>query len=107
MDGYVNTEVSLKGFGGKFVVFQFYGDFYHGCKMHYRTNQMNPLLNKFMGQLFWNTMEAQQRLRRSGYVVVSIWECVFDDMMENDQGLRDFADKRCICSGVDLVESLR
>ena len=60
------------------IVYEFYGDYYHGNPKIYKSNKLNPTANKTYGQLYQETLNREQRIKDIGYQVVSIWENEFD-----------------------------
>ncbi len=57
------------------TAYEFYGCYFHGCPMCYKTSFFNKKLQSTMGSLLAKVKEKESRLKRWGYNVVSIWEC--------------------------------
>ena len=61
------------------TVYQFHGCFYHGCTTCYKENTINKKNNKYMSDLYKNTMRNDEEIRSKGYNLVTIWEHEFDN----------------------------
>ena len=82
-----NRHLTLKIEGKKFmvdafdpikkIVYEFYGDYWHGNPNKYRSEDINKTVKKTYGFLYKKTIEREDRLRKSGYEVVFIWESDF------------------------------
>jgi hypothetical protein len=64
-DGYCPT---------KNIVYEFYGDFYHGNPKKYNMEDINPLIKEKYSYLYNKTINREQELIKLGYKVISIWE---------------------------------
>lgn len=60
------------------IVYEFYGDFFHGNPDVYDPNQINPLLKETFGDLYKKTLDKEEIIKQSGYKIVSIWEKEFN-----------------------------
>jgi hypothetical protein len=64
-------------------IYEFYGDFFHGCASCYSRDTIHPLKRCSMGELHDKTMNRLAQLRRAGYVTISIWECEFKQLLHD------------------------
>ena len=75
------------------TIFEFYGCYWHGCPTHFpdreRKNHHNCLTMK---QLYKQTNEHKQLFEDSGYRVVEMWECDYDQKYKDDEEFRNFVD---------------
>jgi hypothetical protein len=75
------------------TVYNFDGDFYHGCPICYKENTYNVMKQKTMGQIYKDHLRKTEKLKNSKYnnipiKLVQIWEHTFDDMCRNDEELK-------------------
>jgi hypothetical protein len=56
------------------IVYEFYGDYWHGNQNKYKPNDIHSHLNKPFIDIFNLTIEREQFLTDNGYKVISIWE---------------------------------
>lgn len=56
------------------IIFEFHGDFWHGNPAKFNSNEMNPLLNCTMGELYERTLQKRDICLTLGYKYVEIWE---------------------------------
>ncbi|SRR6266481_6428107 len=65
----------------KKLIFEFYGDAYHGNPIVYDRNaKPHPFNDTRARDLYKTTIRRERELRRLGYIVVSVWE---NDFVEN------------------------
>ena len=71
--------------GDRAVVYEFLGCFYHGCNTCFTDSlQMNPKTRCTMGQLRSRTLDRLEKLKRTCWRLVYIWECEFkNELLEN------------------------
>lgn len=62
----------------KKIVYEFYGDFFHGNPDVYNQNDINPLLKETYGSLYDKTINREKWIENSGYTIVKVWESDFD-----------------------------
>lgn len=67
----------------KKLVYEYYGDFFHGNPDIYNPDDINPLLNEKYGDLYLKTKEKEHNIKKSGYEIVSIWENDFKKKIKN------------------------
>jgi len=60
------------------IIYEFYGDYWHGNPKIYDPNIENTSNNKLFGDLYKITINREKELKSFGYKVVSIWEADFD-----------------------------
>ena len=58
------------------IIFEFYGDFWHGNPRKFNLSNINPISKISFGELYKRTMEREKELKRK-YKVVTIWEMDF------------------------------
>jgi hypothetical protein len=56
------------------TVYEFYGDYYHGNPIFYKSNMINPHTKCSFGELYQRTLEKEASIFKSGLKLVSIWE---------------------------------
>lgn len=59
------------------VIYEFYGDFWHGNPNIYKSDEINPVNKLSFGELYSNTIDKENKLKLLGYNIVSIWESDF------------------------------
>ena len=62
------------------IVWEFYGDYWHGNLKIYDPNKINKATNSTFGELNAKTMNREKILKDAGYKVISIWESDFKVM---------------------------
>lgn len=60
------------------TIYEFYGDFWHGNPIKYKSEDINIVNKKTFGELYLKTIEREKILINSGYKIVSIWENDFN-----------------------------
>jgi len=63
--------------------YEFYGDFWHGNPHRYNPNEVNVVAKKTYQQLYEETMSRENKLRESGYNIVTIWETDWNKGVSN------------------------
>jgi G:T-mismatch repair DNA endonuclease (very short patch repair protein) len=59
------------------IVYEFYGDFWHGNPKTYDPNAINPATKTTFGELHIKTLKKEDVLVKNGYKIISIWESDF------------------------------
>jgi very-short-patch-repair endonuclease len=59
------------------LVYEFYGDFWHGNPKVYNSNDVNRVNGLTFGELYNRTITRQMEIEKIGYKVISIWESDF------------------------------
>jgi hypothetical protein len=62
------------------TIYEFYDDYWHGNPNIYKSDAINDGNHISFGNLYKNTMDRENRLIRSGYKLVTIWEQEFDQL---------------------------
>lgn len=62
------------------IVYEFYGDFWHGNPKKYKRSDINSFSGKTFGRLFSDVMKRQNILIKNGYKVIYIWENDWDKL---------------------------
>lgn len=65
------------------IVYEFYGDYWHGNPEVYDGRKFNITCKKRFGTLYKETMERLERLENAGYSVVYIWEKDFKKIIKH------------------------
>lgn len=60
------------------LIYEFYGDYWHGNPKVYKPGDMNMANKKTFGELYSKTMERENYLKSLGYKIISIWESDFN-----------------------------
>lgn len=70
-----NTRFSADGFfKEKNIIYEFYGDYWHGNPNIYCGNRINQSTNCTFGELYQRTIDREQQIRDLGYNLITIWE---------------------------------
>ena len=64
------------------IVWEFYGDFWHGNPIIYNPSRINKVRKLSFGELYSITMEREKILKDNGYKVISIWESDFKKQLK-------------------------
>lgn len=56
------------------IVWEFYGDFWHGNPQKYNAEDINCINKTSFGKLFKITLEKEKMFKKNGYKIISIWE---------------------------------
>ena len=56
------------------TIYEFHGDYWHGCPKRYNPNALNQVCNKTFKELYENTLKKEQTIKDLGYNLVVIWE---------------------------------
>jgi hypothetical protein len=62
------------------VIYEFYGDYWHGNPLIYDENSINEKNGKRFGELYDKTIERENSLKKLGYKIISIWESDFSNI---------------------------
>ena len=72
-------------FGHKYAC-EYHGCNWHGCPKCYKHDRESTLNNnKSLGQRYRETMLKEERLKKMGYNIVSIWSCDWKDQKKSDE----------------------
>ena len=61
------------------TVFQFQGCYYHGCPVCFDGYMVNSKNNRYMNELYENTVRIENQILQTGLKLVKIWEHEFDN----------------------------
>lgn len=56
------------------TVYEYYGDYWHGNLNVFNKDDLNKSARKTFGELYTNTIVRENKIKKSGYNIVSIWE---------------------------------
>jgi very-short-patch-repair endonuclease len=56
------------------IIYEFYGDYWHGNPEKYNPNDINKSTYKTFGELYNYTIKREEYLKSLGYIIISIWE---------------------------------
>lgn len=74
-----NKWIKVDGFDEQNnVIYEFYGDYWHGNPLLYDENLINNSTGKTFGQIYLQTIERENKLKALGYNVISMWESDFN-----------------------------
>lgn len=59
------------------IIYEFYGDYWHGNPIKFQKNNVNKSNNKKFGDLYNKTILRENILKENGYTIISIWESDF------------------------------
>ncbi len=65
------------------IVWEFYGDFWHGNPDIFNQEKINPRSKSTFGELYAKTLEKENILKTNGYQIISIWENEWNKEMDN------------------------
>ncbi|KAG8231307.1 hypothetical protein J437_LFUL006963 [Ladona fulva] len=76
------------------TVYEFHGFYFHGCSSCFpnKTEKIPNSPNETMGTRCEATAKKVAKLRRGGYEVIEMWECVFDRMIRENTALANFVE---------------
>lgn len=69
------------------VVYEFYGDYWHGNPKNKNPDKLNKTLNRTFGDLYNSTLEREKIIKENGYKIISIWESEFKKYLKNNVNL--------------------
>ena len=77
------------------TVYQFSGDFWHGCPICYKPKTINKVKLKSMGSIYKQHLKNMNKLKSCLHngkkiTVIEMWECTFDKMCKENEDLIDF-----------------
>ena len=94
LDGYYETVA------GERVALEFEGCLWHGCPKCYSKDTINPVNGLTMAELYQQTLDKLKYLHSKGYMVVTKWECQFEDDMKTSEDIKTFV------NNLDIVTPL-
>ena len=56
------------------IIYEFYGDLFHGHPDIYNPTDINPISKKSFGELYQKTISREEKLKAAGYTIISMWE---------------------------------
>ena len=62
------------------IVYEFYGDFWHGNINRYKPQDFNKVIGKTFQELYNKTQNKENAFKLAGYSIVKIWESDFDKL---------------------------
>lgn len=62
------------------TVYEFHGDFWHGNPAKFDAEQLHPVCNKTMGELYQRTKQREEIITALGYNLVTLWESEWNIM---------------------------
>lgn len=65
------------------VVYEFYGDYWHGNPRIYNAESIHPVSKISYGKLYEKTLQRENIIRLAGYNIISIWEYDFKKLLIN------------------------
>ncbi|XP_055357093.1 uncharacterized protein LOC129602151 [Paramacrobiotus metropolitanus] len=71
------------------IIYEFYGDFWHGNPATTKRTFVNPHLKQTMENLHAATVQREIALEQMGYSVIKIWESEYDQKLAEDEDFRE------------------
>jgi hypothetical protein len=62
------------------IVYEFWGDFWHGNPKLYAADQINGVCSKTFGELYQATQQKRLNIINAGYTLIEIWESDWSDL---------------------------
>jgi len=56
------------------TIYEFYGDYWHGNPEVFNFDEYNKNVKKTFGELYAQTLEREEKLKKDGFTIISIWE---------------------------------
>lgn len=56
------------------IVYEFYGDYWHGNPDIFKDNDINPSVGFTFGELYERTIKREQALKNLGFTLITMWE---------------------------------
>ena len=84
------------------TIYEFNGCLYHGCTSCYPNRQAKnyAVPDRTVEELYEATLNKRMALLRAGYVVIDIWECEWDRLVDTN------AEVQCFLASLELVPPL-
>jgi hypothetical protein len=60
------------------TVYEFYGDYWHGNPIRFNKNDFNQRSKKTFGELYQQTLQREELIKKAGYNLISIWETDYE-----------------------------
>lgn len=74
----------------KKIIYEFYGDFWHGNPKIFPRDKINKRNGKTFGELYDKTIVRRQFVENAGWTVIFIWESEWLKIGDNKQRLKEF-----------------
>jgi hypothetical protein len=82
----LNNIIIADGFDpDKNIIYEFYGDRWHGNPNSYNQDEVFYCVNKTYGELYKKTLEREELIKSAGYKLVSIWESDWDNQQKQNK----------------------
>lgn len=59
------------------TIYEFYGDFWHGNPYKYKSFEINVVVKKTFGELYYNTIQRENFIKSQGFNLVTMWESAY------------------------------
>ena len=84
------------------TIYEFHGCLFHGCPSCYPNRQAKnyAVPDRTVEELYEATLNKRMALLRAGYVVIDIWECQWDRLVDTN------AEVQCFLASLELVPPL-
>lgn len=70
-----NTKYKADGYCKETnTIYEYHGDYWHGNPTRYNSNEINKTKKCTFGELYQNTLNREQKIRDSGFNLITIWE---------------------------------
>lgn len=82
------------------IVYEYYGDFFHGNPRYFKEYDKNPKSKKTFGQLYKNTKTREGEIESAGYTVIYIWDSDFREKQQLKLGYKISPDWGSRCQNI-------
>ena len=79
-------------------VLAFMGSHFHGYQTYFDLWTNNIHLNKYMGDLYRETMRWIARVTNSGYILSVMWECDWDNLVRDNSEIKEHVESHSLSS---------
>ena len=70
----------------KNIIYEFYGDFYHGNPKYFDPDKINKVTGKTFGEMYKNTLEKEKYItENSNFTFITIWERDFSEKVRSGE----------------------
>ncbi|XP_031552434.1 uncharacterized protein LOC116289627 [Actinia tenebrosa] len=88
------------------TVFEYNGDFWHGCSKCFARETKNPVTGNTMGELYEKTLQRRRHLITQGYRVVEKWECELKKELNENEEMREYFDTCIVAEPLEPRQAL-
>ena len=85
---------------------EFLGCHFHSCPKCYGPQDINPVTGKLRKFEHEHTMKRLEAIRDQGYNMITMRECEFQKLMEEDQGVKEYMSKAILSTPLTPFQAL-